>query len=125
MLRPSLAVLAFVAAVAFSRCGGGSRTAAGTPRATVTPSASPQGGIDTMAGASTRPVHVPATNRRVAPLTDVRAARPEGSDRVVFEFRDALAGHDVRYRSPATTSSDPDGERARRRPQSGGGAPDL
>ncbi len=57
----------------------------------------PQGGIDTMAGASTRPVHVNATNKQTALLTAVRASRHEGFDRVVFEFRNVLPGYDVRY----------------------------
>jgi hypothetical protein len=50
-----------------------------------------------MAGASTRPVHVSATNKTTALLTDVRAARHDGFDRVVFQFRDALPGYDIRY----------------------------
>jgi hypothetical protein len=50
-----------------------------------------------MPGASTQPVHVPATNEQTALLSDVRAARHEGFDRVVFEFRNALPGYDVRY----------------------------
>ena len=43
------------------------------------------------------PVVVEATNRDTALLTDVRAARHEGYDRVVFEFRNAVPGYDVRY----------------------------
>jgi hypothetical protein len=35
------------------------------------------GGIDTMPSASTRAVHVPATNKETALVTDVRAARHE------------------------------------------------
>ena len=54
-------------------------------------------GIDPLRGASTRPVHVPATNRRTALLNGVRAARHEGYDRVVFQFRNVLPGYDVRY----------------------------
>jgi len=46
---------------------------------------------------STRPVVEAATNRDTALLTDVRAARHEGFDRVVFQFRDSLPGYDVRY----------------------------
>ena len=106
MIRPFLAVLVAAAAALLAACGGGSDTAATpsptatattTATATGTPAATPQGGIDTMPGASTRPVHVRATNKRVALLTDVRAARHEGFDRVVFQFRRALPGFDVRY----------------------------
>jgi len=53
--------------------------------------------IDTMPGASTKPVVVPATNRVTALLTSVRAARHEGYDRVVFQFANTLPGYDVRY----------------------------
>jgi hypothetical protein len=54
-------------------------------------------GIDPMDDASTDPVTVPATNTETALLTDVRAARHEGYDRVVFEFGNVLPGYDVRY----------------------------
>ena len=54
-------------------------------------------GIDPMDGASTDPVTVPATNTETALHTDVRAARHEGYDRVVFAFRNVLPGYDVRY----------------------------
>ena len=48
-------------------------------------------------GASTDPVAVQGTGDEVALLTDVRAARHEGYDRVVFEFRNVAPGYDVRY----------------------------
>lgn len=54
-------------------------------------------GIDPLAGASTAPVTVAATNTATALLGDVRAARHEGFDRVVFEFENTLPGYDVRY----------------------------
>jgi hypothetical protein len=54
-------------------------------------------GIDPLRGASTRPVHVPATSKRTALLNGVRASRHEGYDRVVFQFRNVLPGYDVRY----------------------------
>ena len=53
--------------------------------------------IDTMPGASTKPVAVPAKNKVTALLTSVRIARHEGYDRVVFQFRNTLPGYDVRY----------------------------
>jgi hypothetical protein len=64
---------------------------------TTTDQSPPADGIDTMPGAGTRPVTVPARNTSTALLTDVRAARHEGYDRVVFEFRNVLPGYDVRY----------------------------
>jgi hypothetical protein len=104
MPRCLLAALAIVAAVQIAACGVGSHSSATTSSTTssstvnTTTAATPaQGGIDTMAGASTRPVHAPATNQQTALLTDVRAARHEGFDRVVFQFRNALPGYDVRY----------------------------
>lgn len=58
----------------------------------------------TIAGPSSDPVVVPASNRDVALLSDVRAARQPGFDRVVFEFRgEDTPGYDVRYiRRPVT-----------------------
>jgi hypothetical protein len=107
MLRPHLtATVLVVAAVQIAACGGESdrpatattRTSTPTATAPTTPAATtPQGGIDTMPDASTDPVHVAATNRQTALLTDVRAARHEGFDRLVFEFRNVLPGYDVRY----------------------------
>jgi len=107
MLRPFLTVLAVAAAVQVAACGDDSQRAATTRPSTATSPATtptrttgattPQGGIDTLAGASTRPVHVPATNEQTALLTDVRAARHEGFDRLVFQFRNVLPGYDVRY----------------------------
>ena len=109
MIRPFTALLVAVAAAPLAACGGGSDTTASSPSATATTTATatgtataaptPQGGIDTMPDASTRPVNVPATDKRVALLTAVRAGRHEGFDRVVFQFRRALPGYDVRYAS--------------------------
>jgi hypothetical protein len=54
--------------------------------------------IDTMPGASTRPVSSLSTNASTALLRAIRVARHQGYDRVVFEFRsNVLPGHDVRY----------------------------
>jgi len=107
MTRSLLAVLLAVAAVQLLGCGGASRTSTttspstapstatptptsttATAPATSTPS-TPQDGIDTMAGASSRPVHVGARNQQTALLRAVRAARHEGFDRVVFELQRA------------------------------------
>ena len=106
MLRPFVALLAVLAAAALAACGGDSAHTAATslstaPSTATTPATgtttTPQGGIDTMPGAGTRPVHTPATNQATALLTDVRAARHEGFDRVVFQFRNVLPGYDIRY----------------------------
>ena len=48
-------------------------------------------------GASTEPVAVSATISETALLTDVRSARQEGYDRVVFEFSNGVPGYDVGY----------------------------
>lgn len=63
------------------------------------PSASPTApdGIDPLDGASTDTVSSEAKNTDVALLTAVRAARQEGFDRVVFEFRNAVPGYEVGY----------------------------
>ena len=53
--------------------------------------------IDSMPGASTKPVFVAAKNKVTALLTSVSATRHEGYDRVVFKFRNTLPGYDVRY----------------------------
>jgi len=91
---------ALAGAALLGGCGGGGNekpTTTTTPPAATTTAPEPTGGIDPMAGASTKPVVVRATNRQTALLTDVRAARHEGYDRVVFQFRNALPGYDVRY----------------------------
>lgn len=98
-IRPFLALLAVLAAAQLAACGDDpaetTRTTGAAPTtATATTS---EDGIDTLTGASTQPVHVPATDDEVALLTGVRAARHEGFDRVVFEFRNVLPGYDVRY----------------------------
>ena len=62
-----------------------------------------------MAGASTRPVHVNATNKQTALLVAIRASRHEGFDRVVFEFRNGLPGYDVQYVS-RPVHQDPSGK---------------
>lgn len=123
-LRRAVGPMLLAGAMALSACGGdddatpatggtsGAATATSTPGSTSTAPPTSTGsptttttttgtttadGIDPMAGASTRPVVVPATNTRTALLTGVAAARHEGYDRVVFRFRNALPGYAVRY----------------------------
>ena len=72
-------------------------TTATTETTTATTGTTTTHGIDTMAGAGTKPVVVKPTNTETALLTDVRAARHEGYDRVVFEFSNAPPGYDIRY----------------------------
>lgn len=48
-------------------------------------------------GASTEPVVVPGAIDETALLTDVRAARQDGYDRVVFEFENGVPGYRVGY----------------------------
>jgi hypothetical protein len=88
-----LAVLAVAALLA--GCGDDGDEPASRPPPRTQPPATT--GIDPLAGASTRPATKAATNQETALLSAVRAARHEGYDRVVFEFRNALPGYDVRY----------------------------
>jgi hypothetical protein len=78
-------------------CGSNDDEPSATAPATTVAQTGTVDGIDPMDEASTDPVTVPATNEETALLTDVRAARHEGYDRVVFEFRNVLPGYDVRY----------------------------
>jgi hypothetical protein len=48
-------------------------------------------------GASTRPAVQSVTRGTTALLTDIRAARHPGFDRVVFVFSNVVPGYDVRY----------------------------
>lgn len=94
--RPALLAVAAAALIA-AGCGGADDEAPVTNGSTTGAQTETVDGIDTMEGASTDPVTVAATNTETALLTDVRAARHEGYDRVVFEFRNTLPGYDVRY----------------------------
>jgi len=97
--RPFLA-LAMVAALGLLAGGCGGKDDEG-PLGTTTSSATTEttGTTTTpgLEGASTGPVVVKGTSEEVALLTHVRAARHEGYDRVVFEFRNVAPGYDVRY----------------------------
>jgi hypothetical protein len=55
------------------------------------------GAGDPMAGASTDSVSVPATSAETSLLTGVHAARHDGFDRVVFEFRTGVPGYRIGY----------------------------
>jgi hypothetical protein len=104
-------VLLLIVAAAGPGCGGSEKKAAQTGAATTpaqttrtddattteTMQTTTTGGIDMMAGAGTEPVVGKATGTDTALLTDVRAARHEGYDRVVFQFKNTLPGYDVRY----------------------------
>jgi hypothetical protein len=97
VVRPLVAlVTAAVVALQLAACGDDDDTPPTQTGRTATATAPPDG-IDTMPGASTRPVHVEATDTATALLRNVRAARHEGFDRVVFEFSNALPGYDIRY----------------------------
>lgn len=74
-------------------------TTAAAPGATTTTKADEAGGggIDPLTGASTATKSVAATNTETALLNAVRAARHEGYDRVVFEFRNVLPGYQIGY----------------------------
>ena len=95
------AVAAFVLVVALSGCGGDST--ATPPAATTTPeptTATTDGGIDPLEGASTEPVVVEEQPAETALLERVALARHEGYDRVVFEFRNAVPAYRVEYVAP-------------------------
>lgn len=94
--------LALLPVCALAGCGDtGTRRAPSS--ATTAPASRPAArpattdGIDALTGAGTRPVVIAGTSDRTALLTDIRVARHEGYDRVVFEFARALPGYDVRY----------------------------
>ncbi len=93
------AVVIAAAALLLAGCGsgadGGETTPATSPTRTVT-----SGRIDTLEGASTAPVTWAGASTGIALLTDVRVARHEGYDRIVFEFRQEVPGYDIRYVDP-------------------------
>lgn len=111
--QPALLALLPVA-LTLAACGSSGKQAAATGTATsptrtsttttstttATPTTTTGGGIDTLAGATTNPVVVKATNQETALLSDVRVARHEGYDRVVFQFRNTLPGYSVSYVEP-------------------------
>jgi hypothetical protein len=98
LARPLRAVAVLAAALLLAGCGGKDdepprdTTATATTTETTGTTTTPA-----LEGASTDPVGVDAVVDEVALLTDVRAARHGGYDRVVFEFRNVAPGYDVRY----------------------------
>ena len=96
-VRLSGAVAALAAGLLLAGCGGKDDE---PPLGTTTTSTTATTGTTTtsgLEGASTQPAVLKSTDADVALLTDVRAARHEGYDRVVFEFRNVAPGYDVRY----------------------------
>ena len=94
VVRAAAIALLLACAIPLTGCSSGSDDdgAATAPAPTETMSAN-----DPLERASTDPVVVSGINAETALLTDVRAARHEGFDRVVFEFRNDVPGYDVRY----------------------------
>lgn len=64
------------------------------------PAASTTTPAPALEGATTNPVVWKGASAAVELLTDIRAARQAGYDRLVFEFRDGVPGCDVRYVEP-------------------------
>jgi hypothetical protein len=90
-------LLAVAAALLLAGCGGKDDEPPLGTTTTVTGTTTSSTTATGLEGASTEPAVASATDEEVALLTDVRAARHEGYDRVVFEFRNVVPGYDVRY----------------------------
>jgi hypothetical protein len=86
-------LLLTIAALLLGGCGDKDDEAPPTPTMTATTAPA-------LEGAATAPVVWKAASTETALLTDVRAARHPGYDRVVFEFRNGVPGYDVRYVEP-------------------------
>ena len=106
MAVPRLALAALVASIfALAGCGA-TEDEAGTPSVTAsTPATETSGGIDPLEGASTSPASGPVQTVTgpgggTALLERVDAARHEGYDRVVFQFRNTVPGYRVEYVEP-------------------------
>jgi len=85
------ALLLLAAAVVLGGCGG---------KDDEVPAASTTTPAPTLEGATTEPASWKGASTETELLTDVRAARHPGYDRVVFEFRSGVPGYDVRYVEP-------------------------
>lgn len=93
-------LLVMVTAGLIAGCGGRddeAPVAPGTAQASTSSTATP---VPALKGASTNAVVWKGASTEVELLTDVRAARHQGYDRIVFEFRTGLPGYDVRYVEP-------------------------
>jgi len=90
------ALLVTIAALLLAGCGSRDDETAATT-ATVPAGTTGTGSSPVLEGAGTDPVVVTGTSSDVSLLTDVRAARHDGYDRIVFQFRNGLPGYDVRY----------------------------
>ena len=120
-MRRILATLLVALALAAAACGGDDEeaTESGASSTTTTTAEEDGGsttttaagtttsaadGIDAMEDAGTDPVVSETTAAaETSLLTDVRVARHEGFDRVVFEFEGEVPGYDVRYVEPPIT----------------------
>ena len=116
-----LAAMTVALALAVAGCGGDDETTQSGDSTTTTAAAEPTTttedgsgggsttttageGIDPMLDAGTDPVHSEEdSGAGTSLLTDVRVARHEGFDRVVFEFDGAVPGYDVEYVQPPIT----------------------
>lgn len=110
-----LVAMAIVVALALAACGGddemtetGDSTTTEASEPTTSTSEDPTsstatGGIDPMDDAGTEPVRREPSSAETSLLTDVRVARHEGFDRVVFEFNGPVPGYDVEYVEPPIT----------------------
>jgi len=100
---------ALAAGLLLSGCGGKDDEpplGATTTASTTTTGTTTTSGLE---GASTGPAVLKSADAEVALLTAVRAARHEGYDRVVFEFRNVAPGYDVRF-VPKPVHADASGE---------------
>ena len=77
-------------------CGGGDDDVVGTVSETK-PATGVTSGADPLAGASTNPVSADSAGSETSLMTGVRAARHEGYDRVVVEFRNSVPGYRIGY----------------------------
>lgn len=87
-----------IAAVLLGGCGGEDDKTAAPP--TTSTGSETTTTVPALEGASTAPVAWTSAIGETALLTDVRAARHPGYDRVVFEFGNGIPGYDVRYVEP-------------------------
>ena len=90
LLRLAAAVLAVVV---LAGCGDGNDD----DPPVATPTSTLPGPARTLVGAGLDPVTSTAAGAETSLLTELRAGRHEGYDRVVFEFGNAVPGYDIRY----------------------------